>query len=209
MLENNNERPNPMAGMSCRKTDCEKGLHSSVPPRKKPKKSEAASQETSATIQTPTKLKCHKCDTEWGDLDRLHKRDLEDIEFTVECLNTEWISHQYWSVLIDKSVSETAWKRGLTQIDKEAHTTIRHSIASAKPFRDGSQTPFDGDIVYYAQHATATCCRKCLERWHGIPRGRELTREEISFCVNLMMQYVNKRLPYLTEGPGGQLCLPF
>lgn len=209
MSENTNERPNPMAGMSCRKTDCKQGLHSSMPPRKKRKKAEADSPESSAILQPPKKLTCRECGTEWGDLERLHKCDLEDIEFTVECLNTEWISHQYWSIPINKSVSETAWKRGLTQINEDAQSAVRHSIAPAKPFRDGYQTRFDGDIIQYAQHATATCCRKCLERWYGIPQGRELTQEEISFCVNLMMQYVNKRLPCLTEGPGGQLCLPF
>lgn len=26
----------------------------------------------------------------------------------------------------------------------------------------------DGNIVFYAQHAVAACCRNCIEVWHGI-----------------------------------------
>jgi len=35
-----------------------------------------------------------------------------------------------------------------------------------------------GHPAFVAQHATATCCRGCLARWHGIPTGRELTSAE-------------------------------
>ncbi|WP_251023391.1 DUF4186 family protein [Streptomyces sp. ISL-10] len=31
--------------------------------------------------------------------------------------------------------------------------------------------------VFVAQHATATCCRTCLERWHVVPAGRALDDE--------------------------------
>jgi len=39
--------------------------------------------------------------------------------------------------------------------------------------------------VFIAQHATATCCRRCLARWHGIPAGRTLTDDEITWIVDV------------------------
>jgi hypothetical protein len=55
---------------------------------------------------------------------------------------------------------------------------VAQRLAPAAPRNDGRQTPMRGHPVFTAQHATATCCRKCLARWHGIPAGRPLTDEE-------------------------------
>ena len=51
-------------------------------------------------------------------------------------------------------------------------------LAPAEPYKDGKQTPYRGRPVFVAQHATATCCRTCLEKNHGIEKGRELWAEE-------------------------------
>ena len=69
-----------------------------------------------------------------------------------------------------------------------------------QPFRDGSQTTDKVGkmtIIHYGQHATATCCRKCIDVWHGIPRGRELTQEEMDYLVKLLVVYVRFKLPEL------------
>ena len=47
-------------------------------------------------------------------------------------------------------------------------------LGSANPSNDGKQTPFKGHPVFIAQHATATCCRGCLAKWHGIRKGEAL-----------------------------------
>ena len=52
-------------------------------------------------------------------------------------------------------------------------------LAAAVPRNDGRQTPMRGHPVFIAQHATATCCRGCLAKWHGIPKGRPLSDEQI------------------------------
>ena len=57
----------------------------------------------------------------------------------------------------------------------------------------------EGNALYYAQHATATCCRRCVEEWHAIPRGRPLEVDEVSYLADLVRLYVRERLPYLTE----------
>jgi len=51
----------------------------------------------------------------------------------------------------------------------------------------------------YAQHATATCCRTCLEYWHGIPKGRALSAEELNYLAELVCRYIEDRIPELTE----------
>ena len=44
-----------------------------------------------------------------------------------------------------------------------------------------------GHPVFIAQHATATCCRGCIQKWHRIEKGRALSDDEIKFVVELVM----------------------
>jgi hypothetical protein len=44
--------------------------------------------------------------------------------------------------------------------------------------------------VFVAQHATATCCRSCLAKWHGIPAGHELTDEEQAHVVSAIERWL-------------------
>jgi hypothetical protein len=55
---------------------------------------------------------------------------------------------------------------------------------------DGKQTPYHGHPVFIAQHATATCCRNCLFKWHRIPLFRPLTEDEIRLCVTLILRWI-------------------
>jgi uncharacterized protein DUF4186 len=48
--------------------------------------------------------------------------------------------------------------------------------------------------VFVAQHATATCCRTCLERWHAIPKGRELTADEQTYAVAVICRWIETDL---------------
>jgi len=66
--------------------------------------------------------------------------------------------------------------RGLSLVLAHARDFIDKRLAPADPRNDGKQTPYRGHPVFVAQHATATCCRGCLAKWHGIAKGR--AREE-------------------------------
>ena len=55
---------------------------------------------------------------------------------------------------------------------------------------DGRQTPWKGHPVFLAQHATATCCRKCLEKWHNIPKNKILNDTEIKYCCDIVMKWI-------------------
>jgi hypothetical protein len=51
-----------------------------------------------------------------------------------------------------------------------------------------------GHPVFIAQHATATCCRSCIQKWHGIGKGRALNTDEIEFVVGLVMGWLNEQI---------------
>ena len=68
--------------------------------------------------------------------------------------------------------------KGLETILAHAREFVVKRLAPARPLNDGKQTPMRGHPAFVAQHATATCCRSCLEKWHGIAAGRELRPEE-------------------------------
>ncbi len=83
-------------------------------------------------------------------------------------------------------------------IRRHAAEIILRRLAPAEPKNDGSQTPMrgapNGHPVFIAQHATATCCRGCLEKWHGIPKGRALTEKEQEYIVEVLMKWIQRQM---------------
>ena len=87
-------------------------------------------------------------------------------------------------------------QKGLDTIRQHAADLIGKRLAPAAPLRNGKQTPYRGHPVFVAQHATATCCRSCLERWHRIPKGRELTPTERDYVVAVIEAWLLRELCY-------------
>lgn len=85
-------------------------------------------------------------------------------------------------------------KKGLAKIEEDAYYFIRNRLSDTSKVKDGAQTPMKGHPVFIAQHATATCCRKCLNKWYHIDKNRLLTEHEIDFCVALIMAWLKKNL---------------
>jgi hypothetical protein len=56
------------------------------------------------------------------------------------------------------------------------------------------ETPMRGHPVFIAQHATATCCRGCISKWHGIEKGRAKSETEVVFIVALIMGWIERQL---------------
>jgi len=69
---------------------------------------------------------------------------------------------------------------------------IAQRLAPADPRNDGKQTPFRGHPVFVAQHATATCCRGCLAKWHHIEKGRPLTGDEQAYAVAVIEHWLRR-----------------
>ncbi len=85
-------------------------------------------------------------------------------------------------------------EKGLDKIKEHCYDFIIKRLAPANPKNDGKQTPMKGHPVFIAEHATATCCRSCLEKWHHIKKNRELTKEEIDYIIKIIMTYIKNEL---------------
>lgn len=219
--------------ISCRNTECDKGLHcyrqtkteavravhrlrggkaGGVSAESRANSSRSKSQvpnsEGEAKLEVGPIRYCKECGVELVDWNRVHRRNLRDIEHTFDALRTEWIRHHFWHRDIDKLAVEYAFKKGRRKLRKSLESRLRSSIGRpAVPIWDGRQTPFGQEplgrnILFFAQHATATCCRECVEGWHDIPRDRALEESEISYLTGLAMRYIVDRLPQLPEHGG-------
>lgn len=82
--------------------------------------------------------------------------------------------------------------KGMGTVLKHAADFIAKRLAPAEPANDGKQTPWRNHPVFVAQHATATCCRGCLEKWHEIPKGRELLEEEQQYIVDVIGAWLSQ-----------------
>lgn len=81
-------------------------------------------------------------------------------------------------------------RKGLEVVLDHARDFIAKRLAPAFPANDGKQTPMRNHPVFVAQHATATCCRGCLEKWHGISKGRELSDAETEYIVGVIRRWL-------------------
>lgn len=148
---------------------------------------------------------CKECGAELVDWERVHGRDLNDIDNTFNALRTEWIRHHFWHRHIHQRALDYAFKLGSIRLQERMMKRLRSSVGRPANSFDGRQTPFgikkeEGpNILHFAQHATATCCRECIEGWHGIPRDRALTADELTYLAALAVRYLRDRLPNLPE----------
>lgn len=85
--------------------------------------------------------------------------------------------------------------RGVDAVSAQAREMLRARVGAAQPRNDGKQTPYRGHPVFVAQHATATCCRGCIEKWHGIARGRELSEEDVAQLAEVIEVWLRTHFP--------------
>jgi len=84
--------------------------------------------------------------------------------------------------------------KGIDVIKSHAYDFIEKRLAPKIILNDGKQTPMRGHPVFISQHATATCCRTCLYKWHGIGMKRELTNEEVDYIVDVIITFIEREM---------------
>jgi hypothetical protein len=176
--------------ISCTDSDCGSGLH--------------CFRATKEMIAQNKGGSCRACGISLVDWPRVHLRELEDLDHTFESFKKEMIRHFFWHVPLGAKAVNHARRKGKAGLRSGVRHHLESTIAPAKPFHDGFQTPMpvpeEATSMYpYAQHATASCCRTCLEYWHGIPKDRALTAEETTYLTELVCRYIEDRIPTLTE----------
>jgi hypothetical protein len=83
-------------------------------------------------------------------------------------------------------------EKGMDTIRAHASDFIAKRTAPAVIPNDGKQTPMRGHPVFIAQHATATCCRGCIGKWHKIQAGRELKPIQQEYLVDVIMTWIER-----------------
>ena len=89
----------------------------------------------------------------------------------------------------------------IDKIKLHAIDFVKNRLSDITLVNDGKQTPMKGHPVFIAQHATATCCRECLYKWHKIEQTHILNDTEISYIVSVIMTWILKEIK---ENQNGQ-----
>ena len=174
--------------ISCTDADCESGLHCFK-----------ATKEMSAQGQVGV---CSQCGIQLVDWEQIHCRNSRDVENTFAMLKLEKVRHYFWHIQLTQRALNHARRKGRKQLRERVKIHLSKAIGPANPWHDGFQTPMMKDAptaIPYAQHATATCCRKCLEYWHGIPQGQPISDQDLAYLTDLLCRYLEERIPNLTE----------
>jgi len=119
---------------------------------------------------------------------------MTDIEYANQMLERLSKSKFRSSFSIKPKDQEYYNKKGRDIIARHAYELLRDRVGPAEPHNDGKQTPYRGHPVFTAQHATATCCRGCIEKWHHIPKHRLLTEPELQRLSILVMTWIDHQM---------------
>ncbi|MCB1103422.1 MAG: DUF4186 family protein [Opitutaceae bacterium] len=174
----------------CGDSDCNNGLH--------------CFRVTARTVSNFAAGTCQACGADPVDWQRVQQRAPGDVENTFASLGHEFVRTYFMQLPAGEDAQSYARRKGRIGLHAAARKRLKQSIGPAHPFRDGTQTPMLEDSnnpIWNAQHATATCCRRCTEYWHGIARGRALTSGELDYLTGLVTKYLDEKLPDLADEP--------
>lgn len=87
-------------------------------------------------------------------------------------------------------------KKGMDTIINHAYDFINNRLKPKYIKNDGKQTPMKGHPVFIAQHATGTCCRSCLFKWHNISKNKELNNNEVNYIVSIIIAWINAEMKF-------------
>ncbi|MBN8674283.1 MAG: DUF4186 family protein [Chitinophagales bacterium] len=143
---------------------------------------------------------CRDCGEDVVDWDRIRKNDVNDHGYMFDVMKLELLRHVCWNMDLQTEITEFAQKRGKRKLRERARKILQQKIGKAINFREGYQTAKTGrEIIHYAMHATATCCRPCMEYWHNIPMGTDLTNGQLDYATDLVMLFVEDRIKNLSD----------
>ena len=115
-------------------------------------------------------------------------REIDEVLYQLSCSRFRSSFH-----LKDKDKQYIQIK-GMDIIKSHAKDFIEHRLAKEVIVNDGRQTPTKGHPVFIAQHATATCCRGCLNKWHHIEMNKELSKEEKAYILDLLIRWIENEM---------------
>lgn len=93
---------------------------------------------------------------------------------------------------LNKKMIEYIDIKGLELVESHCNDFIDKNLKTYNKEKDGKQTPTKNHPVFVAQHATATCCRGCIEKWYHIPKEKVLQENEIKCIKAMIMEWIKK-----------------
>ena len=93
---------------------------------------------------------------------------------------------------LNKKMIEYIDIKGLELVESHCNDFIDKNLKNYNKEKDGKQTPTKNHHVFVAQHATATCCRGCIEKWYHIPKEKVLQENEIKCIKAMIMEWITK-----------------
>lgn len=112
---------------------------------------------------------------------------MREIDAVFRALQTSAFRRRFHLKAAERAYLE---RKGIDEVMQHARDFIDKRLAPLNPPNDGRQTPFRGHPVFVAQHATATCCRGCLAKWHGIDAEHALTEEEVHHVIAVLARWL-------------------
>ncbi len=91
---------------------------------------------------------------------------------------------------LNKQMKKYIDDKGIDKIKEHGYDFVNKRLKPSYIENDGKQTPYKGHPIFIAQHACACCCRSCLEKWHHIPKNKELNNKEVEYIVNLLIKWI-------------------
>jgi hypothetical protein len=165
--------------ITCTSKDCENDKH-----LYRPKRGQWAK---------PSAGVCQGCGDTSVDMSIPRARDLSNPGAIFTELGREFIRDHFLAKPLDKEARRIIRRDGIDGVRSAARGRLKSAIGREPNDWDGRQTPLTGNILFYAQHATATCCRKCAWYWYGISRDGELKDTDLEFCHGLVQAYLDRR----------------
>ena len=185
-LEHLKKKKPSLLGLTCGRSECEKGLHSFRPKR--------------LDLGKIGMEPCNSCGIEIVPVGASLPRDLARFESTIALLDREWIRHFFLRAPVTPRIERFALGLGKEGIlAKATEHLARKKMLEFMPALDYNQTKMlDGTIIHWARHALACCCRRCMAYWHGIPLNSKLSNQDIYYFQQLIGCYVERKLPSLS-----------
>lgn len=94
---------------------------------------------------------------------------------------------------LTKKEREYLKEKGMDVMESHARDFVRTKLSAADPVNDGKQTPMKGHPVFKAMHATACCCRGCMNKWYKVPLHQELSEVQQEKIVHLLMAWIKRQ----------------
>ncbi|EGN57008.1 DUF4186 domain-containing protein [Hallella multisaccharivorax DSM 17128] len=132
--------------------------------------------------------------SEEDDEEQQERKEIDDIDLNPlfeRLAQSKFRSSFYLNAKDQEYIRQKGWKK----IEESTREIIAKRLAPAAIPNDGKQTPMRHGIFppFIAQHATGCCCRNCLEKWHGIPKGKPLTMKEQIYITRVVMEWLHRQ----------------